>query len=173
MLVRVYLALVRGYLPIILAMYHPAYPSSSRFLSRTPGEIFARHGRTYEKAFSACPPCSPITTYLRVREVLLGLSGVSKVLASSARKQVAVAYDDSVRSPDRIAQALVEAGYPPNEELPILGQHRQSEDGSPWYTVLRPYHHDRDERPGNVRRFSPLLGSGECSLGVDCGSRQS
>jgi copper chaperone CopZ len=74
---------------------------------------------------------------LRVREALLGLSGVSKVVASSARKQVAVAYDDSVLSPDRIAQALVDAGYPPNEELPILGQHHQSEDGSPWYTVLQ------------------------------------
>jgi copper chaperone CopZ len=74
---------------------------------------------------------------LRVREALLGLSGVSKVVASSARKQVAVAYDDSVLSSDRIAQALVEAGYPPNEELPILGQHHQSEDGSPWYTVLQ------------------------------------
>ena len=74
---------------------------------------------------------------LRVREALLGLSGVDKVVASSGRKQVAVAYDDSVLSPDRIAQALVEAGYPPNQELPILGQLHQSQDGSPWYTVLR------------------------------------
>mgnify|MGYP001023628929 CR=1 FL=1 len=74
---------------------------------------------------------------LRVREALLGLSGVTKVVASSARKKVAVAYDDSVISSDRIAQVLTEAGYPPNQELPILGRHQQSQDGSPWYTVLQ------------------------------------
>jgi len=74
---------------------------------------------------------------LKVREALSALSGVSKVIASSGKKKVTVYSEDGQLSAGRVAQALVEAGYPPNEELPVVGIKHQSEDGSPWYTIIQ------------------------------------
>lgn len=49
---------------------------------------------------------------IAVRQALLALAGIEDVLASSAWKQVQVAYDPSAVSPDVISQALKQAGYP-------------------------------------------------------------
>lgn len=56
---------------------------------------------------------------IAVRQALLALAGIEDVLASSAWKQVQVAYDPATISPDEIKQALEQAGYPVgNGQLP-------------------------------------------------------
>jgi len=56
---------------------------------------------------------------IAVRQALLALAGIEDVLASSAWKQVQVAYDPLAVSPDSISQVLEQAGYPVgNGQLP-------------------------------------------------------
>ena len=73
---------------------------------------------------------------LRVRDALLGLSGVVEVVASASRRQVALDYEEGGIGPEEIAQALADAGYPPERELALGRLPKPSEDGSPWYTIL-------------------------------------
>jgi copper chaperone CopZ len=49
---------------------------------------------------------------LQVREVLAATPGVEDVVASSAFRMVALAYDPGVTSADHVAGVLAEAGYP-------------------------------------------------------------
>ena len=58
---------------------------------------------------------------LAVRDVLTNLGGVEDVYASSAWKQVLVAYDAAETDRAAIETALAEAGYPVGEgETPVL-----------------------------------------------------
>lgn len=60
---------------------------------------------------------------LTLRQVLLGIEGVSEVYASSAWKQAVVTYDPAKAEPGAIEKATVDAGYPVGEaEVPILVQ---------------------------------------------------
>jgi len=72
----------------------------------------------------------------RVREVLAALDGVTEITASAAQRKVTVAFEDGSVSPQRIEQALAEAGYAPGAELPLGASPKPSQDGSAWYTVL-------------------------------------
>jgi copper chaperone CopZ len=49
---------------------------------------------------------------LKVRQALAALPGVQDVIASSAFRAVALNYDPAACSPEAIASALAEAGYP-------------------------------------------------------------
>ena len=60
---------------------------------------------------------------LKLRDVLTHLEGVEQVVASSAWKQVLVAYDAAKADVATIEKALAEAGYPVGEgEVPVLVQ---------------------------------------------------
>lgn len=60
---------------------------------------------------------------LKVRDALVNLEGVKDVYASSAWKQVLVAYEDGEIDDATIEEALAEAGYPAGEgETPVLVQ---------------------------------------------------
>ena len=92
---------------------------------------------------------------LSVRAALSALDGVSEIIASSAAKRVTVKCDDSV-SRETIAQALSEAGYVPDQELPLAQITERSKDGSGWYSVLeRPTETSEVDRAmsGDHRRY--------------------
>jgi len=58
---------------------------------------------------------------LKVQEALANLEGVEEVYASSAWKQVLVAYDPDKTDPAAIEGGLADAGYPVGEgEMPML-----------------------------------------------------
>jgi copper chaperone CopZ len=59
---------------------------------------------------------------LQVRQALLALEGVDDVYASSAWQAVIVTYDRDQVTPAAIEQALVQAGYSPDAQTPILAQ---------------------------------------------------
>jgi len=73
---------------------------------------------------------------LAVRTALTELDGVTNVLASSAFKRVAVAYDADLTKPAAIEECLRVAGYGPDEdwELPELPEAR--EDESAWFRSI-------------------------------------
>ena len=73
---------------------------------------------------------------LRVREALTDLDGVVNVMASAAGKRVTVEYTDSI-SPGDIEQALIEAGYSPNQDPPMLELPKSTDDGSSWYALIQ------------------------------------
>ena len=73
---------------------------------------------------------------LRVREALLGIQGVGEVVASSARRTVAVSFDEKATSLEAIRDALSSAGYPPEQMPEMIEFPKRHEDGSAWYTVL-------------------------------------
>ncbi|MHB0858271.1 MAG: heavy-metal-associated domain-containing protein [Anaerolineae bacterium] len=73
---------------------------------------------------------------LSVRKVLASLDGISQVVASSGRKQVTLAYEESVISPERITEALSKAGYVPDREPVFPSTVERSKDGSSWHTIL-------------------------------------
>lgn len=73
---------------------------------------------------------------LRVREALLGIQGVGEVVASSARRRVAVSFDEKATSLEAIRDALSSAGYPPEQMPEMIEFPKRHEDGSAWYTVL-------------------------------------
>lgn len=73
---------------------------------------------------------------LRVREALLSLTGVDEVIASSARRRVAVRFDEKATSADAIRAALEGAGYTPDAALALHQFPKRHEDGSAWFTVL-------------------------------------
>ena len=74
---------------------------------------------------------------LNVRRALLGLKGVSQVIASSARKKVVAIYDESSIAEADIVKALIEAGYTPDQPVALPEAPKNAQDGSPWYTVLQ------------------------------------
>jgi copper chaperone CopZ len=60
---------------------------------------------------------------LKVRDALVNLKGVEDVYASSAWKQVLVAYDEGKTNQAAIEKTLADAGYPVGEgEVPVLVQ---------------------------------------------------
>ena len=73
---------------------------------------------------------------LVVREVLLGLGGVSQVTASAGRRKVAVGFDEKVTSAEAIQEALASAGY--TQDGPLASAHfpKRHEDGSEWNLVV-------------------------------------
>jgi len=73
---------------------------------------------------------------LKVREALLGLKGVTEVVASSAKRKVAVSFDESATSPEALREALASAGYSPDQMPEMIEFPKRHEDGSAWYTVL-------------------------------------
>ena len=73
---------------------------------------------------------------LRVRDALSALHGVTDITASAAAKQVAVEGTDSI-TPEAIERVLTEAGYPPNQDLPMSRTIKGTEDGSSWYTLVQ------------------------------------
>ena len=93
---------------------------------------------------------------VRVREALLGLSGVSDVTASAARRKVLVRFDESETSLDAVRETLSAAGYVP-DQIPVMGGFPQRhKDGSAWYTVIQrdttTEQKDR-EMAGDFRRY--------------------
>ncbi len=73
---------------------------------------------------------------LRVRQALLGLKGVQQVVASAARKQVSIVYDELATSPDALIAALAEAGYTENQSLPLPEFPKRHADGAPWHSII-------------------------------------
>ena len=70
---------------------------------------------------------------LKVREVLANLEGVEDVYASSAWKQVLVAYEDGRTDSAAIEKALAEAGYPVDgREVPVLVQPTEKRRDPQW-----------------------------------------
>ena len=58
---------------------------------------------------------------LKVRDALTNVEGVEDVVASSAWKQVLVAYDSTKTDPTAIGNALAQAGYPVGQgEMPVV-----------------------------------------------------
>jgi copper chaperone CopZ len=58
---------------------------------------------------------------MTVREVLQQLEGIEEIYASSAWKQISLAFDPDKVDPAAIEKTLNEAGYPvEGEEMPIL-----------------------------------------------------
>jgi copper chaperone CopZ len=66
---------------------------------------------------------------LRVREALLGISGVQEVTASAARRQVAVRFDETATSDQAIQDSLAD-GSP---TVPVFP--KRHDDGSGWYLL--------------------------------------
>ena len=73
---------------------------------------------------------------LKVRDALMSLEGVEEVYASSAWKQVLVAYDPSKVDGEAIGKALAEAGYPVGEGGPPILAQRDEIARDPKWDVL-------------------------------------
>ena len=73
---------------------------------------------------------------LKVRDALLGLSGVVEVVASASTRQVALDYEEDGIGPEHVAQALADAGYPPEQEQALGRLPKPSDDESPWHSIL-------------------------------------
>jgi copper chaperone CopZ len=70
---------------------------------------------------------------LAVREVLGAIPGLSEIEASAAQKAVRLSYDPALVGPERITQALRDAGYDPAEESEFPAALPNKEPGSPWF----------------------------------------
>jgi copper chaperone CopZ len=93
---------------------------------------------------------------LRLREALLGVKGITEVIASAARRTVAVHFDETVISDEGVREAVASAGYGP-EQTPAMSEFpERHKDGSAWYLVLNrstvTEHKDR-EMAGDFRRY--------------------
>ena len=94
---------------------------------------------------------------LRVRQALLDIEGVAEVVASAARRKVAVSFDEKAASPEALRAALATAGYPPDQ---IAGDDRVPEEARGRLGLVHgPQPHDRHRAQGSRdgRRFPPLL----------------
>jgi copper chaperone CopZ len=94
---------------------------------------------------------------LAVREALVHLEGVEDVYASSAWKQVLVAYDAATTDHAAIEKTLAEAGYPAGEgETPMLVQPTDKRRDPQWevlgFRVTETHQADR-EMSGEFRRY--------------------
>jgi copper chaperone CopZ len=72
-----------------------------------------------------------------VRDVLLKLSGVEDVVASSGAQRVAVRYDPQRLTVAAIVDALRSAGYAPGEKPVLPTMPEGKEDVSPWFRVIQ------------------------------------
>jgi copper chaperone CopZ len=93
---------------------------------------------------------------LKVRQVLIDTPGVSDVVASGARRRVAMTFDKAATSPEAILEALRGAGYAPEDAPPYPHFPKRHEDGSAWYVVLgRTTVTERKDREmaGDFRRY--------------------
>lgn len=70
---------------------------------------------------------------LAVRDVLNGVAGVERVVASALFKDVLVQYDPTAVSPDTLADTLAQAGYPLNQELELPTYPTRIDDSSDWF----------------------------------------
>ena len=73
---------------------------------------------------------------LQVRQALLGIEGVGEVVASAAKRKVAVRFDESATSLEVVRETLASAGYPPEQMPEMFEFPKRHQDGSAWYTVL-------------------------------------
>ena len=90
-----------------------------------------------DKAVFAVPKMYADHHVEAVRAVLLKLTGVEDVVASSGMQRVAVRYDPQHLTADAIAGALRSAGYAPDEQ-PVLPEIPEGkEDVSPWFRVIQ------------------------------------
>ncbi len=92
---------------------------------------------------------------LRIRQILLGLGGVTQVTASAGRRKVGIGFDEKTTSAEAIQEALASAGYPPESALAMHFPKRH-EDGSEWYVVVdRTTVTERKDREmaGDFRRY--------------------
>ncbi len=71
---------------------------------------------------------------LAVREALAAVPGISDIEASAAQKAVRLSYDPAQAGPERIAQALRDAGYDPHEETEPTVPLANMQPGSPWFS---------------------------------------
>jgi copper chaperone CopZ len=62
---------------------------------------------------------------LQVRQTLAAIEGIQEVYASSAWQAVVVSYDAAKIEPVAIERALAEAGYPSDEQTPVLAQNKE------------------------------------------------
>jgi len=70
---------------------------------------------------------------LKVRDALVNLEGVKDVYASSAWKQVLVAYEDGQTDITALEKALAQAGYPVGEgEMPVVVQPAEKRRDPQW-----------------------------------------
>jgi copper chaperone CopZ len=93
---------------------------------------------------------------LRLRESLLGVKGVSEVIASSARRTAAVHFDETAVSSKAILEVVAAAGYGPEQVPAMTDFPKRHEDGSEWYLVLdRKTVTERKDREmaGDFRRY--------------------
>jgi copper chaperone CopZ len=93
---------------------------------------------------------------LRVRSALVSLSGVTAVVASAARKQVTVDYDEAATSPQDIIRELAASGYSPDQNLPLSVLPKSTDDRSAWFTLIHRVTQTeiRDlEMSGDFRRY--------------------
>jgi copper chaperone CopZ len=93
---------------------------------------------------------------LRLREAVLGLKGVEEVVASAARRTVLVRHDETAISEEGIREALVSAGYPPEQPPVMVELPERHKDGSAWFVVLdRKTVTERKDREmaGDFRRY--------------------
>jgi copper chaperone CopZ len=93
---------------------------------------------------------------LQLRDSLLSVKGVSEVIASSARRTALVRYDEAAASDKAILDAVISAGYGP-DQTPVMSDFpKRHEDGSEWYAVLdRKTITERKDREmaGDFRRY--------------------
>jgi len=86
-----------------------------------------------EKAVLDVPTLWADHHVLNVRDALTSLEGVEDVYASSAWKQVMVAYDPAKTDRATVEKALAEAGYPVGEgESPVLVQPTERRRDPKW-----------------------------------------
>lgn len=74
---------------------------------------------------------------LNVRQAISGLQGVQETIASAAKRQVTILYDESALSVDQIIAALTGAGYLPDQEIQLTPIIERSKDGSAWHRILQ------------------------------------
>jgi len=72
-----------------------------------------------------------------VRAALLSGNGIQGVIASAARRQVVVEFDEGATSPDEIVVLLTTAGYAPDQAVPAPDMPERSKDGSAWYNIIQ------------------------------------
>ena len=73
---------------------------------------------------------------LRVREALTQLDGVTCVTARAGAKQVIIEHEAPATA-ESLQQALINAGYPPNQELPLAETLANTKDSSTWYSLVK------------------------------------
>lgn len=73
---------------------------------------------------------------IRVREALVGLTGVDEVYASSAWKQVLVQFDDGKVTTSQLEKALADAGYPVGQGEALVVVQPTDKRRDPQWAVL-------------------------------------